>query len=218
MAKAQVQQQAQVQPTPQAGGKKATKTAKAAKTAKSGSKTAKKTVTASKKDTASQRFFKLYNADTGESFGRYVGKTPKQAACKGYSQLLRKMRKDGKKVNANTQTTIYLRESTRGSSKKLYGYSASRVKLDQPQRHEIVKQDGGKKVVEYKHRNTVKKVVIPENVIEQLGGKRKVKKTAGSKTGSKTAKKQTPTTTPKTQKKSGSKTAKKSGSKTAKKN
>src|SRR6266567_814468 len=90
--------------------KKTTKTAAkpvASKSkAKSGSKTSKAKKPAPKtKDGKRVRYFKLIDGDTLRSYGRYVGDTPKQAASKGFSKLVKKYKEEKKKLPANL--TIY---------------------------------------------------------------------------------------------------------------
>ncbi len=87
-----------------------------------------------------------------------------------------------------------MRESTRGSSKKIYGYEASRLKLKEPQKLVIKDKDSGKKkVIVYYYRNKIKKVKVPEHLLELTkGGKntaKNAKKPKKSVSGSKTSKK-----------------------------
>jgi hypothetical protein len=209
-----------------AKGSKATKAAgsKTAATKKAGSKKSQKTGSkTAKKSEDSARFFKLIDPKTHKPFGRYTGDTPKQAASKGYTKLLQKYKEQ--KKTAPKEMTIYLRESTRGSNRKVYGYSAIRQKLPEPQELSIKDKETGKiKVITYNYRNKIKKVAVPE----QLGGAlKKVTKKAGSKTAKKAgskagSKKATPAKKAAPAKKAGSKTAApakkvaaKAGSKTA---
>lgn len=208
MAKEQEQKKRVEEDSPsdeQTGGKKHKKVAKAAakapaKAAKS--KTAKKSKSGSKSGSKSakrsqkggDRYFKLIDAKTMKSFGRYIGDNPKQAASKGFTKLVKKLKEAGKKVEG--KMTIYVRESTRGSNRKVYGYTASRKKLSTPQELNITdKVTGDEKTITYNYRNDIKKCAVPEAV----GGAYKKKAAA------------------KAAKKSGKKAAKKSGSKTAKK-
>lgn len=162
-------------------GKASSKTVK--KTAKKApaNKGAKKAAPKAKK-AGSERYFKLMNKD-GTTYGRYVGDTPKQAASKGYTKFLQKLKVDKKKIPG--ETIIYLRESTRGSNRKVYGYSASRVKLDEPQELNILdKVTGETKKIVYNYRNRIKKVAVPE----QLGGLAKKKSSKAAKPASKSKK------------------------------
>ena len=183
-------------------------------------------------DAKHERYFKLIDAKTLQSYGRYTGDTPKQAASKGFTKILQGLKKEGK--TPIKDTTIYLRESTRGSPGKVYGYLATRNKLSVPQELEIQdKTTGVKKTITYNYRNNIHKVDVPG----QIGGSVKkpakkrlakdgitpvVKKTktgtvkkTGSKKSSKTgSKKSTKTGSKKSATKTGSKkSAKKTGSK-----
>jgi len=150
---------------------------------KKGNKVARKTVKkGGGKAEKKARYFKLVDPKTLKSTGRYTGETPKQAASKGYTKYIQKLKARGKK--APTETIIYLRESTRGSNRKVYGYSASRQKLDEPQELDIEdKVNGGSKTIVYRFRNRIKKVPVPE----QIGGARKKAKAKKAKSGSKKA-------------------------------
>jgi len=166
-----------------------------------GTKNAKGNSRTANKDKKNDRYFKLIDAKTGRSYGRYTGDTPKQAASKGFTKMLQKLKVGGK--TAPKQSTIFLRESTRGSARKIYGYEASRLKLPEPQELIITdKISGEEKTITYHFRNKIKKVPVPE----QIGGaktSRATKKNAGSK---KTAGSKKGTT--KTSNKTSSKTSK----------
>lgn len=166
---------------------------------KMGSKTQKKTsqkktkTTGPKKGGGNQkaaRYFKMLNPKTGESSGRYTGDTPKQAASKGFTKMVQRMNSDGKKIPH--QSTIYLRESTRNSSRKIYGYVATRQKLPVPQKLKITdKVTGEKKVIIYYYRNKIHKVSVPEliggyRVTKQQKKKVTKKNTESGKSKSKT--------------------------------
>jgi len=224
----------EVAPVDQTGGAKKKATPKATPKA-SGSKTAAKKTTKQvvKKSTDKKpkkdkktRYFKLINEKTLKSHGRYTGDTPKQAASKGYTKMVQHYKKSGKKVPP--KTTIYLRESTRGGAGRVYGYTAAREKLDEPQTLVIPNDKGEEKKIVYEFRNKIRKEVVPEQVggaskkSKALKAKKVKAEKKKSKSGTKTAKpkKSAPKSGSKTAKpkKSGSKTAKpkKSGSKTAK--
>lgn len=125
------------------------------------------------------RYFKLIDDKTGKSRGRYTGDTPKQAASKAFTKMLQKLKTENKKLPK--ESIIYLREATRNSPKKIYGYEAVRVKLEVAQHLEIEDAITGKtKVIVYQYRNKIKKVPVPD----QIGGVKisKLSKKAGSKT------------------------------------
>ena len=172
------------------GSKTSTKTSKGGRKGAQGKKTAGKktrsTRGSTRREEGRDRYFKLIDPDTQETFGRYTGDTPKQAASKGYTKLLQKYKED-KKTPPKT-SIIFLRESTRGSNKKIYGYSAMRQKLDEPQNLVITDNDTGKeKTITYHYRNKIKKVPVPEKMTGGARGRAgsKSKKSAGR--GSKSA-------------------------------
>lgn len=157
------------------------------KSSKSKSKSKSKSSSKSKKDSdeCKKRYFKLIDPKTGKGCGRYTGDTPKQAASKGYTKKIQKLKLQGKKAPAESK--IYLRESTRGSARKVYGYSASRIKLDEPQTLKIPDNNGDTKEIVYNYRNKIKKIPVPE----QIGGvvkKSKKSNKKSKKSGSKSEK------------------------------
>ena len=163
---------------------------------KGGSKTA-RTV---KNKEEHRRYFKIVNED-GSSHGRYTGDTPKQAASKGYTKMIHKMKKSGEKLPK--RSIIYLRESTRGSPKKIYGYEASRQKLDKPQELKIANSGTGEsKTIKYKYRNKIKKVQVD---MEQFGGVSKNSKSKKNVKKSGSKKESTNNTTKKKSKKTSNK-------------
>ena len=110
-----------------------------------------------------KRYFKVIDPVTGTASGRYTGDTPKQAASKGYTKMLQELKREGKKEPK--QSTIYLRESTRGSARKVYGYEAKREKLAEPQELCIIDRiTGQEKTITYEYRNKIHKVPVPENL------------------------------------------------------
>jgi hypothetical protein len=64
------------------------------------------------------------NANPDDLGGVYVSKTPIAAAKKAARQLFNKLNAKDNKI------TFFLRETTRGSNKKVYNYDAQRKKLD----------------------------------------------------------------------------------------
>lgn len=119
---------------------------------------------------ATKRYFKRLDPVDGKMYGRYTGKTPKQAASKAYTKLRKAMREQ--KQTIPPQTTIYVRESTRNSARKVYAYQAWIVKLKTPQELSIPDQDGKEdKEIKYRFRNKVKKVALPT----QIGGMKIIK-------------------------------------------
>lgn len=104
--------------------------------------------------------------ESGNTVDKYTGSTPKQAASKAFTKIVSKSKKDG--VDINESSNIYVRESTPGSSGKTYGFTASRIILDNPA---VVKincvRTGETKTITYNYKNDIKKIdgidgIIPE--------------------------------------------------------
>jgi len=68
--------------------------------------------------------------DGGAYFGRFKGKSPKQAATKAFSSIY-ETRKE-KKISVSEKIYFELQEVTRGSKRKTHFYVGERVKLDVP--------------------------------------------------------------------------------------
>lgn len=99
------------------------------------------------------RYFSLVDA-SGNNVGRYTGATPKQAASKAFTTMIRKQKEEDKL----TPQTICIRESTQGANYKTYMFEAGREKLFEPQTLEIIdKVSGTKKVISYQYKNWVRK-------------------------------------------------------------
>src|SRR5579883_1821915 len=95
------------------------------------------------------RYFKcIFN---NEEFGRYSGRTPKQAANKALTSIIKS--NGGNQNCVGNKYNFVLRECTRGFKSKEKEYEGSRVKLDNPI---IVKIKDGDKEICYKYLNKVK--------------------------------------------------------------
>lgn len=90
------------------------------------------------------RTFTVEKSSINESGGRYKSENPSSAAKKAASKLFAKSK------NAKT-ITFSLRESTRGSEKKVYEYKATQETLAKP----VVRTINGKEIV-----NKFKTVVV----------------------------------------------------------
>lgn len=71
-----------------------------------------------------QRYFRLINNITGKTFGRYCGKTPKQAANKAFSSLVKR----NKNINGIINFSII--ECTLHSNKSIYKYTGERLNIE----------------------------------------------------------------------------------------
>ena len=95
------------------------------------------------------RYFKLYNLETHEAYGRFSGIKPKQAASKALSHLLQQ--------GLQSPMTFYLKECTRGSKFKVYKYIGERVELKEPMKLKIGSGADTKEIT-YSFRNKVIKI------------------------------------------------------------
>lgn len=175
---------------------KSTKSTKTSGTRAAG-KASKGKKTEGKDGKKKHRYFKIIDIKTGKTRGRYTGDTPKQAASKGFTKIVQRLKKKGKTI-PKTPTTIYLRESTRGRTKKIYGYEASRQKLEEPQILKITNsKTGEKKKIVYLYRNKIKKIPVPEqaNVLKSTKRNSKSKATTSTKKSKKSAPKKSSTST-----------------------
>src|SRR5690348_12900101 len=73
------------------------------------------------------RYFKCYDANKECYFGRYCGKTPKQAGSKCATKLYQKQM-----GNVQNPISFIIKEITRNSKKKIYKYEATRINYAQP--------------------------------------------------------------------------------------
>jgi hypothetical protein len=93
------------------------------------------------------RNFKLINNYTGEYYGKYRGKTPKQAANKAFSSLLKR--------NPNNEIINFsIIESTRYSKKNIYNYYGKR-ELNKNQFIKTITRNNLIKEFEFKFRNKI---------------------------------------------------------------
>ena len=105
------------------------------------------------------RTFKIILEDGKGFMSRLKAKTPKGAANKALSILLKMKDTNGKKeiYGEDKQVFFSIQESTRMSKKSVYKYRGYRIKLDNPTTYEI-KSGGSVKRIENKYTNKVYKV------------------------------------------------------------
>lgn len=77
------------------------------------------------------RYFAIKN-DNGNTHGRFAGKTPKQAAYKAFSSIV----KNGD-CEVNNKFKLCIQEITRGSNRREFFYDAERKKLKKPLQYNI---------------------------------------------------------------------------------
>ncbi len=97
--------------------------------------------------------------------GRYISKSPSQAAKKAVSKYFK-----GKKVG---EVKIVIQKTTQGCSKKYYAYKGTKSNLSKPK--EIVGSDG-KVIKVVTHKTTVKKMEVPAELQREYDERRKARK------------------------------------------
>jgi len=101
------------------------------------------------------RYFKLINNTNGnnKTFGRYRGKTPKQAAKKAFSSLIKRNYNElNKSTNDNINFSII--ECTSNSKNKIYNYFGKRLRVENPFTRTVYKN--GKSIqIQFKFNNLV---------------------------------------------------------------
>lgn len=130
------------------------------------------------------RSFKVKLSEEGQSYGRYNGDSPYQAANKALSEIIRTKVKEGEAVEG--KITFWLIESTKGSSKRVHQYEGERIKLDEPVKYKV-----GENEIVKEYKNILKKikkadqteVVAPKKTKKAVGGA-KAKKTTKAVTKS----------------------------------
>jgi len=129
------------------------------------------------------RSFKVKLSEEGQSYGRYNGDSPYQAANKALSEIIRTKVKDGEAVDG--KLTFWLIESTKGSSKRVHQYEGERIKLAEPVKYKV-----GENEIVKEFKNILKKIKKADQV-EVVSTKKSTKKVGGAKTTTKATKKTT---------------------------
>jgi len=142
------------------------------------------------------RSFKVKLSEDGQSYGRYNGDSPYQAANKALSEIIRTKVKDGEAVEG--KLTFWLIESTKGSSKRVHQYEGERIKLAEPVKYKV-----GENEIVKEYKNILKKIKKADQV-EVVATKKSTKKVGGAKAtkvgGAKATKKTTKAATKATKK------------------
>jgi len=125
------------------------------------------------------RSFKVKLSEDGESYGRYNGDSPYQAANKALSEIIRNKVKAEEAVEG--KLTFWLIESTKGSSKRVHQYEGERVKLAEPVKYQV----GDNEIVK-EYKNILKKVKKSEQT--EVVSKKPTKKVATKVGGTKSTK------------------------------
>jgi len=138
------------------------------------------------------RSFKVKLSEDGQSYGRYNGDSPYQAANKALSEIIRTKVKDGEAVEG--KLTFWLIESTKGSTKRVHQYEGERIKLAEPVKYKV-----GENEIVKEYKNILKKIKKAEQV-EVVATRKSTKKVGGAKATKKTTKVAAKSTTKKTTK------------------
>ena len=126
------------------------------------------------------RSFKVKLSEDGQSYGRYNGDSPYQAANKALSEIIRTKVKDGEAVEG--KLTFWLIESTKGSTKRVHQYEGERIKLAEPVKYKV-----GENEIVKEYKNILKKIKKADQV-EVVATKKSTKKVGGAKATKKTTK------------------------------
>nr|QFG73952.1 MAG: hypothetical protein [Megaviridae environmental sample] len=104
-----------------------------------------------------KRTFKIVLSE-GEFSSRITGNTPKQAANKALTRLIKQRRVNKKPTTGKIEFTI--KETTRGSKQKTYSYVGQQQKLPTPTTYEIRTASGETKQIVNRYRNRVEKLKV----------------------------------------------------------
>ena len=135
------------------------------------------------------RSFKVKLSEEGQSYGRYNGDSPYQAANKALSEIIRNKVKAEEAVEG--KLTFWLIESTKGSSKRVHQYEGERIKLAEPVKYKV-----GENEIVKEYKNILKKIKKADQVevVTKKATKKATKKVA-KKATKKVATKATKATT-----------------------
>jgi len=129
------------------------------------------------------RSFKVKLSFEGESYGRYNGDSPYQAANKALSEIIRTKVKA--KESVDDKIVFWLIESTKGSAKRIHKYEGERIKLAEPVKYKV-----GENEIVKEYKNILKKIKKSEQGEKVVTKKlKKVTKKVAKKTTKKVVKK-----------------------------
>ena len=121
-----------------------------------------KTPSESKEDTHVEeddfkaRSFKVKLPDDTDYKGRFTGLTPYQAANKALSKYFRNQ--ENVNLTENNHILFSIKESTRGTIKKVYNYQGCRIKLETAISYTIKSADGTERVITKQYKNQLIKI------------------------------------------------------------
>lgn len=107
-------------------------------------------------------FHIIHYPSVNQTYGNYIGKTPKQAALKAFHHLLRTLHLKNQITNENKQFLVF--SLIDKDSGKTYQFAGTRIHLVQPKN---VVVDGKNIQVQYKTIITSAKHVVPDHIIQQ---------------------------------------------------
>ncbi len=123
------------------------------------------------------RYFRcIYSDDT---FGRFSGYKPKQAAGKALTSILRQREKEGQDLSQEVSFSMI--ECTRGGNHKVSQYNGKRVKLEKPVTVSIKTADGKKKEINYNFTNKINKIKAEKKTAKKAVTKKTTKKAVTKK-------------------------------------
>ncbi len=138
------------------------------------------------------RYFRcIYTENT---FGRFSGYKPKQAAGKALTSILKQRQQDGKDLAEEISFSMV--ECTRGGSHKVSQYTGKRVKLEKPVTVTIKTSDGKKKEINYNFTNKISKVKSEKKAAAKKQSKKVATKKSATKKTTETKAKSTSTKKP----------------------
>jgi hypothetical protein len=107
-------------------------------------------------DDLKSRSFKVKLPDDTDYKGRFTGLTPYQAANKALSKYFRNQ--ENVNLSDNNQILFSIKESTRGTNKKVYNYQGSRIKLETAISYTIKSADGTERIITKQYKNQLIKI------------------------------------------------------------
>jgi hypothetical protein len=107
-------------------------------------------------------FHIIHYPTVNQTYGTFIGKTPKQAALKAFHHLLRSLQLKNEITNDRRQFLVF--SLIDKDSRQMYQFAGTRLHLVQPKNVVV----GNKNItVHYKTIITSAKHVVPQHIIEQ---------------------------------------------------
>lgn len=111
-------------------------------------------------------YYGCINPETGEFYGRYSGRTCKQAASKAFTKFISRAKMNNMETN-ETNIFLYKKKSDDedDSDFKIYAYNCKQIMLDTPEKVTI-KSGKCTRTIEYRKRNEIRKINVPDDLYE----------------------------------------------------